>query len=77
MKNAIQSSSIFTKLALHPAVINCSDAGDMATWVTAAGAEHGGAIRPPKLEVGVFPALALSYQQIRGEWPPFDLKSRR
>jgi hypothetical protein len=59
---------------MHPTVVNCSDIGNMATWVTRAGAEQGGAIRPLKLEDGVFPMLALSYQQIRGEWPPLELK---
>jgi hypothetical protein len=70
MKNAIQSSSISTKLEQHPTMLNCGDAGDVTTWVTAAGAKHGGASIPPKLEVDVFPVLPLRNQQIRGSGFP-------
>jgi hypothetical protein len=50
-KKAIWSSSISTKLAPHPAMVNCGNIGELATWVTAAGANHARAKGPLKLEV--------------------------
>lgn len=47
LKKSIQSSSISTKLAQQPAMVNRGSTGELATWATAAGANHACAKKPP------------------------------